>query len=422
MAHCETARYIASVLSVDQDRIGVVCITKDDQASATVLPLGRVNVKTFKSAIDSIHLCCEGLTTATLSSSLELAQHMLMSQVDQNTSLQNSGIKPLSYGHICVLTQRTGQTWNDSALDSRLTLHIICGDIMPNKQKDLPWTNGWRIHSQYGDYPKPLSKTAPKSEKNDVAAKIDLLLAQARTGHRLGTLNNVEWELSGSKDTTIEMVWGADRIKRMQPGEVSTLIVKIRCNLPKTVRAFHDVTIKGDDDDDMFGEVERLFSGLTGTPLLRAAVSYSNSSLPDDTVCASMGTCYARRFISSPGTSTMASRSKTALFSPQRVAVHKCLTLHCFATCGPEKAVKMLEKALGEGSRQVACGQFIAALVNQRRYQSIKRARHSLSREVSRSILSCRDSTTSSSPPTPSLGKRVRQSSNSSCDRILKPN
>ena len=371
MAHCETARYLASALDPTCDQVGLLCTSSEDESSHTLTSLARVDVKLFKKAIDQIGTCRDGMETAPISSLLDLAQNMLL---HQRTITMAQITRAPVYGHICVLTQLMDTTLRHYSLDSRLTLHIICSDALPTKQDDLPSTNGWRIRSLSGDYPRPVSRNSLKKQTNDIALKMDRLISQARTGRKLGVLQNVEWELSSCKDTTIEKVWGADRIGEMQPGEVSTLMVKIRCDMPQSAKAYQAGIFPSlEESDDMFGEIERLFAGLSGTPLLRAAVSYSHPSLPNDTVCATMGTCNVRRYISSPGFSTLASRSKSTLFSVQRIAVHKCLALHCFTELDHQAAVAMLKNLLGEGSKKVACGQFVAALVKQQQYQSVRK-------------------------------------------------
>ena len=155
----------------------------------------------------------------------------------------------------------------------------------------------------------------------------------------------------------------------MQPGEVQSIVIKVGCKIPKLAEAW----LSGGDltsvnMDAAFGELERFFHGLSSTPLLLVAVSFNHAAVPSDTTCASMGTCYVKRMITTPG-SKCVKRSAALLNSPQRTTVHQRLALYYFSTMTTEGATSALEKVMSTCGGQLACPEYMGLLSREEQYQ-----------------------------------------------------
>lgn len=364
---CETTRFIASILNSD-DRIAVVTFGNSKEGGCpVVVPLTRPRVQDLKNSLDGITISSDTPESTTITNALNRAQGVI---IDSPRKGCNGREGSRSFGHIVVLTTSIMGPLDTFKLDDRLTLHLVCPGVLPQAFENWPCTNGWKLRSLTGQDLQAGSRRKKLQDADELASGLTKLIAQARNGHKLGILTIKDLSFDPGPDTIIDEVLGEpEKDRSLQPGEVHTVIVKIRCKRPEiAVRAWYGTAPDPDSNAQLYADLERMLLGFSGTPILYANMTYRHPLLPKFTVCYSMKPCMIKRFIAAPG--DIIPRTGSALESKQRMLVHQRLSYHYFTQLSSQEAMSALQKVIGEGGGRMACPSYVSLLMQEQQYQN----------------------------------------------------
>ena len=364
---CETTRFIASILNSDTDRIGIITSANcKGGGSPVVVPLSRPRIQSLKDSLDGITISNDTPESTMISNALNHAQRVI---TDSPRNGCNGREGTRSFGHIVVLTTSIMGPLDMFKLDDRLTLHLVCPGVLPQAFGNWPCTNGWKLRSMTGQDLQAGSRRKKAQDADELASGLTKLIAQARTGHKLGIVTIKDLSFDPGPDTIIEEVLGEpEEDKQLQPGEIHTVIVKIRCKRPEVaVGAWYGTAPDPDSNAQLYAELERMLFGSSCTPILVAQMTYRHPLLPEFTGCYSMKPCVIKRFIAAPG--DIIPRTGSALESKQRMLVHQRLSYHYFTQLSSKEAMSALQKVIGEGGGRMACPSYVSLLMQEQQYQ-----------------------------------------------------
>ena len=364
---CETTRFIASILNADTDRIAVVTLGNSREGGCPeVVSLSRPRIQNLKNLLDGITISKDTPESTTITSALSHAQRMI---TDAPRKGCNGREGSRSFGHIVVLTTSIKGPLDAFKLDDRLTVHLVCPGVLPQAFENWPCTNGWKLRSMTGYDLQVGSRKKKVQDADELASGLTKLIAQARSGHKLGIVTIKDLSFDPGPDTIIEEVLGKpEKDKKLQPGEVHTVIVKIRCKRPEVaIGLWYGHSPDPDSNAQLFAELERMLLGSSMTPIVYAQMTYRHPLLPKFTMCVSMRPCVVKRFIAAPG--DIIPRTGSALESKQRMLVHQRLSYHYFTQLSSQEAMSALQKVIGEGGGRMACPSYVSLLMQEHQYQ-----------------------------------------------------
>ena len=369
MCHCETTRFLASLLDGETDRMAIIQTSTPGQSASEpgiVAPLSNIKMRKLKATLDQITTSSARSSIARIADSLYIAQELLLGH-DVDVKYSDRSPRP-TYGHVFLFTAYIDDSLEEFALNERLTLHLVCASVLPQQSEHWPRTNGWRIRSMTGKEPRSESRKTD-GDLDDLEQDLMNLVHHARSGQTLGMLNSVGVELTAGSDSTIEEILGSRYFEYLQPGEVRSIIIKIKCKGTKATKNSVSVSAAVPNDDDLFGELETMLNGWAATPILHAQVRYSHPWLPKDVICSVARTCNVRHVINMPGNLDMMRKPTSVLESAERLIVHRHLAFCCFTQLSPLAAMSALERVIATGDGRMACPEYVALLMKEQQYQ-----------------------------------------------------
>ena len=364
---CETSRFIASILNSDTDRIAIVTFGNSREGGCpVVVPLSRPPIQNLKNLLDGITISNDTPGSTTITNALNHAQRVI---TDSPRKGCNGREGSRTFGHIVVLTTSNLGPLDAFKLDDKLTLHLVCPGVLPQAFENWPCTNGWKLRSMTGYDLQVGSRKKKVQDKDELASGLTKLIAQARSGHKLGIVSIYDLSFDPGPDTIIEEVLGEpEKDKKLQPGGVHSVIVKIRCKRPEVaIGAWYGNAPDPDSNAQLYAELERMLLGSSVAPILYAQMTYRHPLLPKFTMCVSMKPCVVKRFIAAP--SDIIPRTGSALESKQRMLVHQRLSYHYFTQLSSPEAMSALQKVIGEGGGRMACPSYVSLLMQEQQYQ-----------------------------------------------------
>ena len=370
MASCETARFLASILDAQNDRLAVICTSStNDQASGPKLiaALNHVRMHELKNVLDGITSSANRNDASSAADAIKVAHDLLLDRpiIDSNETPGHD-----TYGHIFLLTTHCNELTTNFKTDSKLTLHIVCPGTLPQGAEEWPRTNGWKLRSLTGRGPRIHYRKKTDDTLDNLFGGLKSLVQHARSGQVLGTLTNLRLKLEAGPDCLIQEVFGKTDFALLQPGEVQSVVVKLRGKRPKAAESRLSDTAPTLDVSELFGELERMLLGFAATPILTTELSYKHPLLPDDTSCQITKTCEVRRFITAPGESMILQRPTSLLETENRVKVHQRLAHHYVSQFDLQGAVSALGQLIGDGDGRIACPGYVALLIKEQKFQA----------------------------------------------------
>ena len=371
MASCETTRFLVSILDSEIDRIAIIRTSSPNEWASSlnvVAPLNHIRMHKLKSTLDDITTSSPESYICNAADSLRIAQQLLLESRVDDRSTESPSLR--TYGHIFLFTTHIDDSFPHFVFDDRITLHIVCASALPQKDRNWPRTNGWKLRSLTSKEPRARNRKRTDDDLDDLAQELKKLVRHARSGQRLGLLDDVNLDVGPGPDMIVEEILGSKIFPSLQPGEVCSVIIKVRCKRPKATEAWLSGGVTGTDDDDLFGELETMLLGFTATPVLHAALMYSHPLLPNDAACCVGKKCHVRRFITAPGDPDIIRKPASILESAERVTVHQRLAFHYFTQLKLQDAMSALQKVIGVGDGRMACPEYVALLMKEQQYQA----------------------------------------------------
>ena len=370
MAGCETARFLASILDMQTDRLAIVCTSSaEDQAVGpkVIAPLSQIKMQRLKSDLDSIVSSTIRSEGPHMANAINVAQQLLLDRASTNPTDM-----PLhdTYGHIFLFASGFDESIQGFVIDARLTLHVICPGTLLRCCDQWPPSNGWRLRSLTGRGPRILSRKKTEDPIDTLFDGLQTLIQHARSGKVLEALTDVNLEVEAGPDCLIETMLGKDELAVLQPGEVHSVVVSVRAKKPKAAEAWLTGPVPSLNVGELFGELERMLLGFTFTRILTARLSYKHPMLPSNTTCHITETCEVRRFITAPGESIMSRRPASLLETENRVTVHQRLAYYYVTQLDLQGALSALGKIIGDGDGRIACPGYVALLMKEKKFQA----------------------------------------------------
>ena len=373
MSSCNIAGELASALDTDQDRIAI-CVTSPLHESMVgggliILPLTKIAPRKVKRMLDDIVGC------ATIPAKDYLAVEIGYAKGHLKLNAPQFPPDPrvcASVGHIIVLTPNPGAIPESAYSDRYIGLHVICPGSIPWRRTAMATGDGWRIYNHFQPLEPP--NPARTTQLTQHHSKIRALIAHLRSGSATGKLLNLQVALKASPGCAIDGVVGKDSFPFLQPGEVRTIMVRIKMKTPH-----HDLAFPSDfgqtPGTSVNGRLVKDIGALLGpksVPVLRAKLRYSHSKLPAGTVCEVKSAAIVE--VANPPTpqagyaSGKDCKRRNSLISTSHV--QKCL-IYYLAThaLDAEQGLKTLRDHFSSERGGAVCSDYLTLVINELKYQ-----------------------------------------------------
>lgn len=372
MAGCETARFLASILNVITDRLAIVCTstTNTSVPNCTIVRgLSRVKMHSIKSALDSITSSIGKPKTSAWEDTIDCAKELLL-----KSTVPDPDEEPLqdTFGHIFLLTPDAAGLPVQSMVHEQLTFHIISPAGIPRNDQPSIHCNGWKFRSLSTYEPHTVMSTKKDLDAMSVSNRLRNLIPQARSGKLLGNLTELVLEVSAGPDCIIEGVIGKAEFPELHPGEMSTVLFKLRVRAetaygyslssPPT-RSSEAVP----NPNDVLSKLDKML-GTTDVKVLTARLMYKHSLLPAGTTCSVTTECHMKRRLPDPDQKP--SPSTYNLIADCTVLVRKRFAYHLATQGSPRNALSNLCHEFGDRFQFSACADYINLLAKELKYQA----------------------------------------------------
>lgn len=373
MASCETARFLASILNVITDRLAIICTSTMDTSGANsrvVRDLDKVEMPMIKDALDAITSSIEKPNTEAWTDTIDCAKELLLKSAEPDPDEE---LLQDTFGHIFLLTPDTDRLPSKSLAHEKLTFHIISPAGAPKNDQSSIHCNGWKMRSLSGNDTQVVS--AKKDlDPTSVSNRLRVLIPQARSGKFLGNLTELVLEVSAGPDCVIEGVIGKVKFTKLHPGEVFTVLFKLRVPAARVQEYAVSRTPTRSSEalpntQDILSQLDRML-GTTDAKILCATLTYKNSLLPAGTTCSVTTVCHTKKGL--PDLDQKPSPSKFRLLQARdcTVLVHKRLAYHLATHGSPRNAFKTLHSEFGDRFQLSLCPDYINLLAKELKYQA----------------------------------------------------
>ncbi|KAL9128319.1 MAG: hypothetical protein Q9217_002974 [Psora testacea] len=369
MAGCETARFLASLLDIETDRLAIVCTSAEEQAYGpkVISPLSHIKMHKLKTVLDDVESSTIRSYGSHTPNAIEIAQGLLLDR--PTTEITNVPLHD-TYGHIFLFATHIDDSIRNFTVDAKLTLHVICPGTLPRNDGLWPNFNGWWLRTLTGRGPRILNRKRRDDSLDNLYDGLQTLIQQARSGQVLEPLRDICLEIETGPDCVIEEVLGQKHFAVLRPGELRSVVVKIKGKKPKVAEAWLCGPVPSMDVSGLFSELERMLLGFVATPIVTALLSYKHPLLPSDTACQMIETCEVRRVVTAPGESMLVRRPTSLLETENRVTVHQRLAYHHVTKLSLQGAVSALGKVISDGDGRMACPGYVALLMKEKKFQA----------------------------------------------------
>lgn len=373
MANCETARFLASILNVITDRLAILCTSTTDTRGAkstVVRDLSQVKMHRIKNALDAITSSTEKPKANAWSDTIERAKELLL-----KSPVPDPDEEPLqdTFGHIFLLTPDADGLPFQSLTHERLTFHIISPAGAPRNDQTSIYCNGWKLRSLSGKETQVVS-TKKDLDPTSLSNRLRVLISQARSGKLLGSLKELVLEVSDGPDSDMEGVIGNADFTKLQPGEVLTVLFRLRV-FPTAGSGYSSSrtpTQSSEAIPNTRGVLSQLdkTTGPTAARIMTARLTYKHSLLPAGTTCSVTTECHIKRpppdsypIPSPPKPNSLQARNCTVL-------VQKRLAYHLATYGSPRNGLTALRNEFGVEFRFSPCPDYVNHLAKELKYQA----------------------------------------------------
>jgi hypothetical protein len=372
MASCESARFLASNLNVVTDRLAILCTSDSgDHGSnpTTVWPLAPIKIQKLKAALDKVTCSSEKLTQDKWANSIDHAKGLLLQSAVPD---QESEVLQDTYGHVLILTVDSGGVSSELLAHDKLHFHIICPAIVPREDGQVIASEGWRLRLLSAIEPRVVS-ASKDTDPMSLFNKIRGLTTHARGGNLPGRLHDVTLDIVPGLDCSIEDVMGSREWPTLHPGELHTILAKLRVRTSKArgysfTQAAHQSEVSL-DNHDILGELDEML-GVSAVRVLTATLRYKHSLLPKDTTCSVTVDCQLKRQLASPDQNKSSVQVYPSPPSACKVLVHKRLAYHLAVQGSPRHALSKVRKVFGETGSRAFCPDYVNLIIKELKFQA----------------------------------------------------
>ena len=376
MTSCETTTFIASLLDPSSDQLALLCTHPPNQIeraieSPVMLPLSKINAHQIRKIVDLIDSHTERPDASKVTKTMKYAQDILFQEaVSQNIQKSHTA---RTYGHIIVFTcDPDSLTGFYPSVDEKVHVHVVCPGILPWKTLDHERFNGWCFSPSVW-------------QADDFTLEVGLYkrlrkwIAQAHNGTSYGSLTNAILVLKPGPYCSIEGIMGKSTFPNLQPGEVSTTLVKVKVHeIPissLSLADFPQVPKTFSGSIDLWKELSVLLDDVSAS-IMTAKLKYTHSLLPPDTQSSIKHEVRLKREIPESlwqlGSVKAESSGDDPSSSPllANPLIQRRLIYHVATHQTPRNALHTLQEEFGvDGSRSV-CQDFIKEVITELKYQA----------------------------------------------------
>lgn len=368
MAGCETARHIASLLDMKNDRMAIVAtspLRPNGPHSKTILGLYEINLRRVKMAVDSI---VGSFERPELIAALNRADDILTDPTDANQVKEHG---QGYFGHIFLITPNCSGVSQEFLHHRRLHIHVVCPGSIPWRSHVSIDNNGWVLRSMYRS---ELECVSPKKDADDTCLFNDLrsVILQARGGIMSGKLTDLVLEIGAGTDCSIEGVIGPKKFSSLRPGETITAVVKVKVGLSSpwtdSVCAVMQRQSLLLDSTDLLEEIHVML-GSSSFTILTAKLRYHHSLFPPGTSCSIMAESNIKKKLPGSTWNKNPSKLETLQASEIRTWVQKRLVFNLATHQSPENALSTLKTYFGDAGDRSVCPRYIKLVMDELKYQ-----------------------------------------------------
>lgn len=367
MACCETARHIATLLDMSEDKLTILSTTplRTNVQSRIVLPLSAINTHRVKSAIDTISTSSELPNQKTIRAAIECAIDMFTAISPHDRAW---GPNPSAFGQVFLLTANPSGLPPDLLHPGNQHVHVICPGSIPWKGSTNVTCNGWNLRSSYRDELEFVSKKKDE-DATSLFNRLETVITNARHGIISGNMTDLVLEVNSGADCSIVGVIGKDKHSTLQPGEVITALIKVKVRTPFASPPRRQSMSTTANSSDLLEELESIL-GETSATLLKAKLRYSHSFFPLGTRCSIKTEAPIKQRII--GAKFIPDLSDQAPQEPSfsKVWVQKRLIYHLATHHSPRLAIATLTNHFSDDEGGLVCPQYFGLVMEELRYQS----------------------------------------------------
>lgn len=375
MASCETTRFLASILNIATDRLAILCTSvfnANDSKSMTVWPLTPIKMNKLKSALDRITCSVETLKRESWASVIDRAKDLLLhSQVlDRDTEVLQD-----TFGLVVILSASTTGLAPELLAYDGLNYHIICPTIFPRRGAHVTSSTsseGWRFRSLSASEQRAVF-AGKDPDPTSLFNRVRGLVTHARGGSLPGRLHDVALDIMPGPECSIEGVMGESEWPQLHPGELHTVLVKLRVRTLKA-RGYSlcEATQESGvplDSDDVLGELDEML-GVSPVKILTAKLRYRHPLLPQDTMCSVTVNCQLKRQLLISDQGKGVAKSEAALPLASKTLVQQRLAFHLATNGSPRNALSKVRKEFGETGLRSFCPEYVNLIINELKFQA----------------------------------------------------
>ncbi len=377
MASCEITRSLASILNVVTDRMAVLCTSPINDhrtlgANFTkIWPLSGIKLQKLKTVLDAVVNTKEVPSTSSWKHTIGSATEILCQSMVPETDAE---ILQDTFGLVIILTANPEGIPSSSLAHDKLRFHLVCPASVPRHNFDAVSCNGWKLRSNSGREPQA-GKALKDTDRTSLLNKLRDLIMHARGGKDAGKLTYLSLDIKAGSRCRIESVIGKSEYLTLHPGELRTILVKLKVpgvktedhTLPRsaTLPALGQYSIEIED------ELDRM---LRAAPLpakvLTARLKYKHSSLSANTTCSVFAECSLKKRVESP-VDEMQSK-KVFAEEPVKVKslVHERLAYHIATQGSPGQALSAFRNEFGDEGWRSHCPDYTHFILNELKYQA----------------------------------------------------
>lgn len=377
MASCEVTRALASILNVVTDRLGVLCTSpiNDHRTLGSdftkIWPLSRIKVRKLKTVLDAIVNTKEKPSPCSWADTIKVATETLSKSPvpDPDSELLQD-----TFGHVIVLTTNAKGLSSTLFAHENIQFHVVCPASVPLNDFDTVICNGWKLRSICGN-----EQSAVKNQRNieptTLLSRLRCLIIHARSGKDAGKLNFLCLDIKAGPDCSIQSVMGEDNYLTLHPGELRTLLVRLKVHAPRARRdpLASSTTLPefGPESGVVLKELDKMLEVVPRpTKLLSARLKYKHSLLPVGTTCSIRSDCRVMRQTSYADSKAHSGRLFAGGTPECAIVVDERLAYYLATHASPRHALTALSTQFGEEGQRSHRPDYTRAILKELKYQA----------------------------------------------------
>lgn len=377
MASCEITRALASILNVVTDRMAVLCTSPiNDHRTlgadfTKIWPLSRIKLQKLKTVLDAVVNTKELPSTSSWTNTIESATELLLQSTVPDADAE---ILQDSFGLVIILTANTAGIPSRLLIHDKLHFHVICPTSVPRNNFGAIDCNGWKLCSMSGK--EPLAGRAHKdTDPTSLLNKLRDLTVHARSGKDAGKLTYLSLDIKPGSMCRIESVMGKSEYMTLHPGELRTIMVRLRVPAVKaqehTLLRSATLPALGQYSIDIQDELDRMLRAAPRpAKILTARLKYKHSLLSANTTCSVVAECSLKKRTTTPVEKMQPEKSSAEEPAQNRTLVHERLAYHLATHGAPEKALSTFRDEFGNEGRRSHCPDYTHLILNELKYQA----------------------------------------------------